>query len=76
MSEVSKTQIDRLGDRLKKSNFGEADLRRLDEYRLSFTDSYEVVVGRIRKELSLSQLEDPLSQHHQSQKSYAEKALG
>jgi hypothetical protein len=35
MSEVSKTQIDRLGDRLKKSNFGEADLRLLDEYRLS-----------------------------------------
>jgi len=69
MSEVSKTQIDRLGDRLKKSNFGEADLRRLDEYRLSFTDSYEVVVGRIRKELEL----EPTGRPAKSTSSISEK---
>jgi hypothetical protein len=32
-SEISKTQIDRLGDRLKKGNITEADLRLLDSYR-------------------------------------------
>ena len=69
MSEVSKTQIDRLGDRLKKSNFGEADLRLLDEYRLSFTDSYEVVVGRIRKELEL----EPTGRPAKSTSSISEK---
>lgn len=51
--ELSKTQIDRLGDRVKKGNISEDDLRLLDQYRRSFTDSYEVVVGSIRKELGL-----------------------
>jgi len=51
--EISKTQIDRLGDRLKKGDITEADLRLLDQYRRSFTGAYEVVVGAIRKELGL-----------------------
>jgi ppGpp synthetase/RelA/SpoT-type nucleotidyltranferase len=50
---ISKTQIDRLGDRLKKGDISEADLRLLDLYRRSFSDAYEVVVGKIRKNLSL-----------------------
>jgi hypothetical protein len=54
---------------LKKGNFGEADLRLLDEYRLSFTDSYEVVVGRIRKELAL----EPTGRPAKSTSSIAEK---
>lgn len=49
--ELSKTQIDRLGDRLKKGNISEADLRLLDQYRRSFSEAYEVVVGAIRTEL-------------------------
>lgn len=52
-SEISKTQIDRLGDRLKKGNITEADLRLLDEYRRSFTEAYEPVVGIIKNELML-----------------------
>ncbi|HEX8457272.1 MAG TPA: hypothetical protein VF656_08245 [Pyrinomonadaceae bacterium] len=51
--ELSKTQIDRLGDRLKKGNITEADLRLLDQYRRSFTPAYEIVVGTIRRELAL-----------------------
>ena len=43
-SEISKTQVDRLGDRLKKGNITEADLRLLDLYRRSFTEAYEFVV--------------------------------
>lgn len=41
---ISKTQIDRLGDRLRQGNITEADLRLLDEYRRTFTDAYEVVI--------------------------------
>jgi putative GTP pyrophosphokinase len=50
---LSRTQIDRLGDRLRKGNITEADLRLLDEYRRTFTPSYEVIIGRIRKDLGL-----------------------
>lgn len=46
---VSKTQIDRLGDRLKEGSHTESDLRLLDDYRRSFGESYEVVVGTIRQ---------------------------
>lgn len=52
-SELTKTQADRLGDRLKKGNITEADLRLLDAYRRSFTEAYEIVVGAIRRELAL-----------------------
>ena len=52
-SEISKTQIDRLGDRLKKGNITEADLRLLDLYRRSFTEAYEIVIGSIKDNLDL-----------------------
>ncbi|HZH32365.1 MAG TPA: hypothetical protein VEY11_16490 [Pyrinomonadaceae bacterium] len=51
--ELTKSQIDRLGDRLKKGNITEADLRLLDAYRRSFTPAYEIVVGTIRQDLAL-----------------------
>jgi ppGpp synthetase/RelA/SpoT-type nucleotidyltranferase len=51
-SNLSKSQIDRLGDRLRKGKPSEGDLRLLDSYRRSFGDVYESVVGRIREELS------------------------
>jgi len=38
-NEISKTQIDRLGDRLRKGNIHEDDLRLLDIYRRSFSDA-------------------------------------
>lgn len=46
---VSKTQIDRLGDRLKRTPHAESDLRLLDDYRRSFGQAYESVVRKIRQ---------------------------
>lgn len=51
--EISKTKIDRLGDRLRKGNITDEDLRLLDEYRRSFLGAYEIVVGTIRDRLEL-----------------------
>jgi ppGpp synthetase/RelA/SpoT-type nucleotidyltranferase len=51
--EISKTKIDRLGDRLRKGNITDDDLRLLDEYRRSFSEAYEVVVGTIRDRMGL-----------------------
>jgi hypothetical protein len=46
---VSRTQIDRLGERLKGGPHTESDLRLLDDYRRSFGDAYEAVVRTIRQ---------------------------
>ena len=46
--QLSKSQIDRLGDRLRKGDVSESDLRLLEDYRRSFTKSYDYVVERIR----------------------------
>jgi putative GTP pyrophosphokinase len=51
--ELSKTQIDRLGDRLREGSPTDADLISLDEYRLSFGTAYETVVRNVRQELHL-----------------------
>jgi len=53
MANLSKTQIDRLGDRLREGTPSESDLRLLDEYRRSFGEAYETVVRTIREELQL-----------------------
>jgi putative GTP pyrophosphokinase len=45
----SKTQIDRLGNRLKGGPHTEKDLRLLDEYRRSFGEAYETVVRILRQ---------------------------
>lgn len=50
-TELSKTQIDQLGERLKKGETSEIDLRRLNEYRHSFAQAYEIVIGTIQKHL-------------------------
>jgi ppGpp synthetase/RelA/SpoT-type nucleotidyltranferase len=50
---ISKSKIDQLGDRLRKDNITQDDLRLLDEYRRSFNNAYEVVVGTIRQQLGL-----------------------
>lgn len=49
----SKTQVDRLGDRLRKGSPSEDNLRLLDEYRRSFGEAYETVVRTLREELQL-----------------------
>lgn len=67
--EFSKSQVDRLGDRLKKGNIEEADLRMLDQYRRSYVDAYEIVVGAIREKLLL----EPTGRPAKSTPSIAEK---
>ena len=67
--DISKTQIDRLGERLKKGNITEADLRLLDLYRRSFTPAYEIVVRTIRNDLAL----EPTGRPAKSTTSISEK---
>ena len=42
MAALSKTQIDQLGDRVRRGTLAEADLRALDDYRRSFGEAYEL----------------------------------
>jgi ppGpp synthetase/RelA/SpoT-type nucleotidyltranferase len=46
--DVSKSQIDRLGDRLRQETVTETDLRMLDDHRRSFRSAYVHVVDVIR----------------------------
>ena len=50
---LTKSQVDRLGDRLRRGNVSEADLRLLDSYRRAFADAYEIVIWVIRAQLGL-----------------------
>src|SRR6267154_2054387 len=52
-SNLSRSQIDRLGDRLRKGNISDEDLKLLDSYRRSFGGGYEHVVSQIRDQLNL-----------------------
>lgn len=65
----SKTKIDRLGDRLRKGNITDDDLRLLDDYRRTFDDSYEHIVRTIRQQLAL----EPTGRPAKSTTSIAEK---
>lgn len=47
MTSISKTQIDRLGDRLRKGEFTDDDLRLLDAYRASFAEPFEEAVATV-----------------------------
>ncbi len=66
---LSKTQIDKLGERLKKGDITEDNLRLLDAYRRSFSEAYEFVVGAIRNELGL----EPTGRPAKSTTSIADK---
>ena len=68
---LSKTQVDKLGYSLRKVDITEADLRMLDEYRRSFSEAYEFVVGAIRNELGL----EPTGRPAKSTTSISEKLL-
>jgi ppGpp synthetase/RelA/SpoT-type nucleotidyltranferase len=48
---MTKAQIDRLGERLRKGMVAETDLRLLDQYRRSFADAYDSVVEIVRDRL-------------------------
>jgi len=73
---ISKTQIDRLGDRLKKGNITDDDLRVLDEYRLSFTDAMKLLLEFFGVSCCCNRPADQQSQPHPYRKSYAGKAFG
>lgn len=68
---LSKTQIDKLGDRLRKRDITEEDLRLLDGYRRSFHEAYEFVVEAIRNDLGL----EPTGRPAKSTTSITEKLL-
>lgn len=53
VASTSKTQVDQLGDRLRKEKTEEDDLRRLDAYRRSFAEAYEEAVATIRNATGL-----------------------
>lgn len=53
MSSLSKTQVDQLGDRLRKGKITEEGFRHLDAYRRSFAEAYEEVAGIIRETTGL-----------------------
>jgi putative GTP pyrophosphokinase len=50
---LTNSQIDRLGERLRKGPVSEADLRLLDTYRRSFAEGYDAVTASIRQHLGL-----------------------
>jgi putative GTP pyrophosphokinase len=66
---LSKTQVDRLGDRLRSGAFSEADLRLLDDYRRSFGEAYETVVRMVGEQLRV----DPTGRPAKSTASIVEK---
>ncbi len=53
MAELSKSQVDRLGERLREGSHTESDLRMLDEFRASFAGPYESVLQTIRNRSQL-----------------------
>lgn len=69
MTVPSKTQIDRLGDRIRKRLVLADDLKNLDAYRLSFSEAYEAVVNVLREQLKL----DPTGRPAKSTKAIADK---
>lgn len=68
-AKISKTQIDRLGDRIREAALTDIDLRLLDDYRRSFGEAYEIVVRTIRDQLQL----EPTGRPAKSTSSIVEK---
>ena len=50
---LSKSQVDRLGERLKAGEPTDDDLRMLDDYRRSFAEAYDHVIATIRDTVSV-----------------------
>ena len=63
MAQASKTQIDRLGDRLRNGAFEKSDLILLDSYRRSFGAVYESVVQTIHDQIESEPSGRPVSVH-------------
>ncbi len=54
VSSTSKTQIDQLGNRLRKGEASDEDVRLLEDYRLSFAEAYEEVIASIQRAVQLA----------------------
>jgi len=50
---ISKSQIDRLGERIRNNDLEESDLLLLDSYRRSFAPAYETVITAVQQKLTL-----------------------
>lgn len=50
---ITKSQIDKLGERLRAVDLKETDLRLLDQFRRSFAHAYDTAVSSIRDDLGL-----------------------
>ncbi|MFN0279286.1 MAG: hypothetical protein ACKVRN_11875 [Pyrinomonadaceae bacterium] len=68
-AEMSRKQIDRLGDSLKVGLVTDEDLQALNEYRHSFSEAYEVVVTIISQRMNLL----PIGRPRKSRQSIADK---
>jgi ppGpp synthetase/RelA/SpoT-type nucleotidyltranferase len=66
---MTRTQLDRLGNRIRNGNISDEDLRLLDEYRLSFADAYDSIIRAIREQLLL----EPTGRPAKSTTSIADK---
>lgn len=66
---LSRSQVDRLGERLRGGNISDDDLRLLDAYRQSFAEPYAEVLAVLRDELGLA----PTGRLAKSTKSIVEK---
>jgi putative GTP pyrophosphokinase len=69
VTSISKTQIDQLGDRLRKGEVSDEDIGLLESYRLSFEEAYEEVVACIRNAAQL----EPTGRRAKSTTSIIEK---
>src|ERR1017187_1948661 len=69
VASISKTQVDKLGDRLRKGRLEDEDSGRLDSYRRLFTEAYEEVAAIIRDATKL----DPTGRTAKSTTSITEK---
>jgi len=67
--ELSKSQVDRLGERLRESAPSDEDLVLLDGFRRSYSDAYEAVIAVIRTQLFL----EPTGRPAKSTRSIIEK---
>src|SRR6266498_2034887 len=52
-SQLTKSQIDKLGQKLRTQTFQETELTVLDEYRRSFGPAYDRVVAKVQAVLSV-----------------------
>jgi len=69
VTSTSKTQIDQLGDRLRKGGVSDEDIHLLESYRSSFEEAYEEVVTCIRNAVQL----EPTGRRAKSTSSIIEK---